>query len=81
MRSLLMDSPQKIKEQVDNNFYQREKYDVESRIRYSMVHKENHTELEYHICSKLENELKKAGYHVSKTDNWFFGKRTIITWG
>jgi len=76
-----MDSPQKLKKQVDNNFYQRQKYDVESHIRYAMVHKENHTELGYHVCPKLENEVRKAGYNVSKTDNWFFGKRTIITWG
>lgn len=76
-----MDSPQRMKEKVDNNYYQRQKYDTECHIRYAMAHKENHTELEYHICPKLENEIRKAGYNVSKTDNWFFGKRTIITWG
>ena len=76
----MVDTPKEIQKDLDSNEYRRHDLDVSQRIRYAMLKGCKYITVEYHVCPKLEAELKSKGYNVRKTDNWFFGEQTTITW-
>ena len=76
----MVDTPDEIQRDLDNNRYKWQDYDISKQISYAIGHKLRHVTVEYHVCPKLQEELKSKGYNVRITDNWFFGERTTITW-
>lgn len=76
----MVDTPDEIQRDLNNNEYRRHDLDVSQRIRYAMLKDYKYITVEYHVCPKLQEELKSKGYNVRITDNWFFGEQTIITW-
>ena len=54
----MVDSPNKIQKDIDNNRYKWQDYDVSKQIRYAIGHKLKYVIVQYHVCSKLEEELK-----------------------
>lgn len=76
----MVDSPDKIKQSIENNAYKRQDYDISLRIRLAMKDKLRSICVPYRLCSTLKEELNDKGYKVEEKDNWFFGEHTLVRW-
>lgn len=76
----MVDTPDKIKQTVEKDIYERQNWDVSIRVRKAVTENIRHIELPYHLCSTLKKELNDKGYKVEEKDNWFFGEYTLVRW-
>ena len=76
----MVDSPDKIREDIEKHDYREQNWEISGQIRHAIKCGINFTTVPYEICETLKKELKEKKYNVTERPNWLWGKTTIISW-